>query len=113
MGVHKEFGLYPKKQRDVSKQILVGEVGREWPDSCFRKFFLMQCEKDLEESRLQAERGCGTIIPFRLIGASEVERSHDGDGVAETSSWLPADSQFHWSGGDRLQSYENQIEYKC
>ena len=54
----------------------------------------MQCEKDLEESRLQAERGCGTIIPFRLIGASEVERSHDGDGVAETSSWLPADSQF-------------------
>lgn len=73
--VHKEFGLYPKKQRDVSKQILVGEVGKEWPDSYFRKFFLVQCEKDLEESRLQARRGCGTIIPFRLMGASEVEKA--------------------------------------
>ena len=74
----------------------------------------MQCEKDLEESRLQAGRGSGTIIPFRLMGASEVERRHDGDGVVETLSWSPVDSQFHpGSGGDRLQSYENQVECKC
>ena len=92
----------------------MGEVGKEWPDSCFRKFFLVQCEKDLEESRLQVQRGCGTIIPFRLMGAPEVERRHDRDGVVETLSWSPVDSQFHpGSGGDRLQSYENQIEYNC
>ena len=74
----------------------------------------MQGENGLEKTRLQARAGCDTIIPCGLMGAVRVERSYDGDGVVEILSWLPVDSPFHiWSGGDKLQPREDQIEYKC
>lgn len=74
----------------------------------------MQGENGLEEARLQARAGCGTIIPCGVMGGVRVERRFNGNGVVEILSWSPVDSQFHiWPGGDELQPREDQTEYKC
>ena len=39
----KEFGLYPKKQRRVSRETLA--EGKDWPDSRFRKLYLVWCKE--------------------------------------------------------------------
>lgn len=48
------------------------------------------------------------------MGTWGLESNNVGDGVLEILSCSALDSQFHlWSGGDRLQPCEDQIESKC